>query len=83
MLSTEFGIVTEVKLEQSMKALFPILLTELPIFKDVKFLQPLNFIEHVVPDFTLMSSDDLVENILNHLCDEYGVKEMLLTYDVD
>lgn len=42
-----------------------------------------NFIEHVVPDFTLMSSDDLVENILNHLCDEYGVKEMLLTYDVD
>ena len=37
MLSTEFGIVTEVKLEQSMKALFPILLTELPIFKDVKF----------------------------------------------
>ena len=38
MLSTEFGIVTEVKLEQSMKAQNPILLTEFPIFKDVKFL---------------------------------------------
>ena len=61
MLSTELGIVTEVKLEQSMKAQNPILLTEFPIFKDIKFLQPENaYLSILVTEFGIVIDVRLV-----------------------